>query len=63
MSMLFQMCAVFTRMAPTADSAAGLRGCVHLEPGTIFLSQNKIPLGCFKANDAGMEMGEPPSDL
>ncbi|CAB3239801.1 unnamed protein product [Arctia plantaginis] len=60
MSMLFQMCAIFTRMAPTAD---GLRGCVHLEPGTIFLSQNKIPLGCFKANEAGMEMSDPPSDL
>lgn len=60
MSMFFQMCAVFSHMAPTTD---GLRGCVHLEPGTIFLSQSKIPLGCFKASDAGMEMMEPPKDL
>ncbi|XP_021200474.3 uncharacterized protein LOC110383860 [Helicoverpa armigera] len=56
MGVLFQMCASFTQMAPTAD---GLKGCVNLEPGTIFLSQRKIPLGCFKANESGMEMSEP----
>ncbi|XP_075970618.1 uncharacterized protein LOC142973002 [Anticarsia gemmatalis] len=60
MSMLFQMCAVFTHMAPTPE---GLKGCVYLEPGTIFLAQSKIPLGCFSASDSKMEMKEPPKDL
>ncbi|XP_026731479.1 uncharacterized protein LOC113496453 [Trichoplusia ni] len=59
MGVLFQMCASFTHMAPTND---GVRGCVNLEPGTIFLSQRKVPLGCFRAREEGMEMMEPPKD-
>ncbi|KAJ8735422.1 hypothetical protein PYW07_007042 [Mythimna separata] len=60
MGVLFQMCASFSRMATTSD---GLRGCVSLEPGTIFVSQRKIPLGCFKANESLMEMSDPPQEV
>ncbi|KAJ8736501.1 hypothetical protein PYW08_007157 [Mythimna loreyi] len=59
MGVLFQMCASFSRMATTSD---GLQGCVSLEPGNIFLSQRKIPLGCFKANESLMEMSDPPQE-
>ncbi|XP_035446159.2 uncharacterized protein LOC118273355 [Spodoptera frugiperda] len=59
LGVFFQMCATFNKMAVTAD---GLQGCVNLEPGTIFVSQRKIPLGCFKANESLMEMSDPPKE-